>query len=223
MLDILKSLNILYAEDDLDLRDTISRSLSMMCNQVFLAKDGVEALEIYEKEVVHIVILDYVMPFMDGYEVSKEMRKKDKTLPIIISSGHSDKEKLLKAIELHLISYIEKPLSYEKLVKALKQAINSLEENNRLEVNLSENLFYNYINKTIKKNGEFIQLSKQEVTFLELLLTKRNTLFLKQSVEDIVFGVAVDTNTIRNMVYRLRKKLDSDIIATVKDLGYILR
>jgi DNA-binding response OmpR family regulator len=223
MTKTLSSLNILYAEDDIEIQNTIGKSLKLMCNNLYLAKDGLEALEIFHKQTVHIIIIDYVMPCLDGYGLSKEIRKTDKTIPIIISSGYSDKEKLLNAIELNLIKYIEKPLNYEKLSSALSLAIKSLEENNRLQTIINEELTYNYIDKIIIKNNDIIQLTKQEISLLELLLSRRNSLFMKESVEDIVFGEPVEANTMRNLVYRLRKKLGSDIILTVKDLGYIIK
>lgn len=224
MLDLLKNLNILYAEDDLELKESLNKTLTMLSNHVYLASTGIEAINIFQKETIHIVILDYVMPLMNGYEVAKELRKNDKHVPIIICSGYSDKEKLLNAIELNLIKYLEKPLSYDKLSQALIGAIKSLEDNNKLKIILNENIKYDYINKEILYiDGKTIQLTKQEVDFLELLLKKRNSLFTKDIVQDIVFGKNVESNTIRNMVYRLRKKLGEDIIVTVKDLGYLIK
>ncbi|QOG11710.1 response regulator transcription factor [Arcobacter sp. FWKO B] len=222
-LDILKKLNILYAEDDITIREYVGKTLSMMCNDVFFAKNGVEAINIFNTEVVHIIILDYVMPLMDGYEVAKKIRKIDKAIPIIMLSGHTDKEKLLKAIELNLITYIEKPLSYDKVLLALNNAIESLEDNNRLEIILTDNIKYNFINKIIVNKNNIIQLSKQESLFFELLIAKKNTLISKELIEDRVFFESVDTNTMRNMVYRLRKKIGEDIIVTVKDFGYLLK
>lgn len=224
MLDLLKNLNILYAEDDSELRDNLNKTLTMLSNRVFLARNGLEAIDIFQKETIHIIILDYVMPLMDGYEVAKELRKNDKHVPIIICSGYSDKEKLLNAIELNLIKYLEKPLSYDKLSQALTGAIKSLEDNNKLKVILNKNIKYDYINKEIlDTNGRIFQLTKHEVDFLELLLKKRSSLFTKDVVQEVVFGKNVESNTIRNMVYRLRKKIGEDIIITVKDLGYLIK
>ena len=73
------------------------------------------------------------------------------------------------------------------------------------------------------KNGEKITLTKNEVLFLELLLEKPNHLISKNIIENSVFKASVDENTLRNMVYRLRKKIDTDTIATIKDLGYIIK
>lgn len=220
---IFKSLNILYAEDDLVIRDSITRILGMFFNKVFVANDGNEALEIYKNNKIDILMLDYVMPNLDGYQTAKIIRDLNKKIPIIILSAYTDKEKLLNAIELNLIKYLEKPVLYDNLIEVFKNVIKSLNDNNLLLVLLSNNCYYSFINKNLLINNIEINLTKNEVLFLELLLDKPNQLVSKELVEEIVFKEAVDENTLRNMVYRLRKKLDEDIIVTIKDLGYLLK
>lgn len=222
-LTILKSLTVLYAEDDLVIQDSISRILKMFFKDVVIANDGKEAIENYNNKKIDILILDYVMPNLNGYETAKIVRKKDKKIPILITSAYTDKEKLLNAIELNLIKYIEKPILYHDLIKVFENIIKYMEENNLLQIKLDENIYYSFVDKNIIKNGEKITLTKNEVLFLELLLEKPNHLISKNIIENSVFKASVDENTLRNMVYRLRKKIDTDTIATIKDLGYIIK
>ncbi|MCT7523690.1 response regulator [Aliarcobacter cryaerophilus] len=222
-LTILKSLTVLYAEDDLVIQDSISRILKMFFKDVVIANDGKEAIENYNNKKIDILILDYVMPNLNGYETAKIVRKKDKKIPILITSAYTDKEKLLNAIELNLIKYIEKPILYNDLIKVFENIIKYMEENNLLQIKLDENIYYSFVDKNIIKNGEKITLTKNEVLFLELLLEKPNHLISKNIIENSVFKASVDENTLRNMVYRLRKKIDTDTIATIKDLGYIIK
>ncbi|WP_066166814.1 response regulator transcription factor [Aliarcobacter cryaerophilus] len=222
-LTILKSLTVLYAEDDLVIQDSISRILKMFFKDVVIANDGKEAIENYNNKKIDILILDYVMPNLNGYETAKIVRKKDKKIPILITSAYTDKEKLLNAIELNLIKYIEKPILYDDLIKVFENIIKYMEENNLLQIKLDENIYYSFVDKNIIKNGEKITLTKNEVLFLELLLEKPNHLISKNIIENSVFKASVDENTLRNMVYRLRKKIDTNTIATIKDLGYIIK
>ncbi|MGJ0299452.1 response regulator transcription factor [Aliarcobacter cryaerophilus] len=222
-LTILKSLTVLYAEDDLVIQDSISRILKMFFKDVVIANDGKEAIENYNNKKIDILILDYVMPNLNGYETAKIVREKDKKIPILITSAYTDKEKLLNAIELNLIKYIEKPILYDDLIKVFENIIKYMEENNLLQIKLDENIYYSFVDKNIIKNGEKITLTKNEVLFLELLLEKPNHLISKNIIENSVFKASVDENTLRNMVYRLRKKIDTDTIATIKDLGYIIK
>lgn len=220
---VFKSLSILYAEDDLVIRESISRILNMFFKNVFVASNGNEALELYQNNKIDVLMLDYVMPNLDGYQTAKLIREFDKKIPIIIASAYTDKEKLLNAIELNLIKYLEKPILYDDLISAFNSVILFLEENNLLLTRLNENTYYSFITKTIIKDEQKISLSKNEILFIELLLEKPNQLVSKENIENIVFKENVDENTLRNMVYRLRKKLDSEIIITIKDLGYLIK
>ncbi len=222
-ISIFKSLNVLYAEDDLIIQESITRILKLFFKEVFVANDGSEALEIYHNNQIDVIILDYVMPNFDGYQTAKLIRDLNKKIPIIITSAYTDKEKLLNAIELNLIKYIEKPILYEDLINVFGSVISSLEDNNMLLAKIDEFTYYSYVTKNIIKKDSEIVLTKNEVLFLELLLDKPNQLITKEIIENRVFKETVDENTLRNMVYRFRKKLDCDVIVTIKDLGYLLK
>jgi DNA-binding response OmpR family regulator len=185
-----------------------------------------EAIELYEKNNVHVVLLDYIMPFMTGYDVASKIRQNDTKIPIVIASSHTDKEKLLKSIPLKLTQFLEKPIMYKNLVETFELIIKQLLENNTLKISINDNLEYNYINKNVfkKDTNEEISLTKKEVTFLELILKRPNQLVNMPIIEEFVYGQAVESNTVRNMVYRLRKKLNLDDkrIVTIKELGYMI-
>ena len=223
-LGLLKNLTILYAEDDEVIRESITRVLERFFGTVLVANDGIEALDIYEKNPVNVLLLDYVMPVISGYDVAVKVREEDRNLPIIIASAYTDKEKLMNAIPLGLIEYIEKPILYEHLEKTFKTVIKILKENNCLDIKLNNRLNYNFINKVVTTSDDKeIQLTKKEYEFIELLLKKKNQIVNKSVIEQIVFEKVVEENTLRNMVYRLRKKLEcQNTIVTVKDIGYTI-
>jgi DNA-binding response OmpR family regulator len=221
---ILKNLNVLYAEDDEAIRTNTTKTLEIFFKNVFTASDGVEALEIYNNETVHILFLDYVMPCIDGYALAKEIRQSNPNIPIIICSGFSDKEKLHNAIELGVVRYIEKPLKYDELISSFESCIDTLKRENLLKIKITSTLVYDYINKVIEKNDETITLSKKEIKLLELFIKEKSKLVSKEMIIDEVFeNEDVEPNTVRNLVYRLRKIIDNDkVIASVKDFGYML-
>ena len=220
---VFKSLSILYAEDDLVIRESISRILNMFFKNVFVASNGNEALELYQNNKIDVLMLDYVMPNLDGYQTAKIIREFDKKIPIIIASAYTDKEKLLNAIELNLIKYLEKPILYDDLVKVFNSVVTHLEDNNLLFTKLTKDYYYFFTTKKIVTKEKEIILTKNEILFLELLLDKPNQLISKESIEENVFKESVDENTLRNLVYRLRKKMECDIIVTIKDLGYLIK
>lgn len=222
-MEILKNLNVLYAEDDELMRENISKTLSLFVGKVYKAENGKEALELFRCENIHIVILDFVMPFMDGYTVASEIRKIDSDIPIIIISSFTEKEKLLSMMRLNLISYLEKPLQLNDLTTSLKQSLERLEQKGKLNISLSKNIIYDYNFKRLIINNKEVILTKHEYQFLEILINKSSMLVMIREIEDSIYDGYVLSNTLRNMVYRLRKKINEDLIITVKDIGYILK
>lgn len=222
-LNILKSLNILFAEDDNLVRESITRILSVFFGKVYTAADGLQAIEIYEQNKIDVILLDFIMPNINGNMVAKQIRATNKKIPIILASAYTDKEKLLESISLNLVKFIEKPIMFEDLQAVLVDVLQILNENNMLLTPITSNLFYNFITKKMIHKNEEIQLSKNEVSFIELLLSKPNQFFSKEIIEAEVFEESVDENTLRNMVYRLRKRFDESFIITVKDFGYLLK
>lgn len=219
---ILKSLTLLYAEDNDEIREITLRTLKILFKEVYSAKDGVEALEIYNKSTVNVVLVDYVMPNIDGYELAMEIRKINKVIPIIIYSGFTDKVKLMNAIKLGALKYLEKPLKFDDFMCTLDEVSELLKKENLLQITITDNLFYNYVNKVLIHNDIKIPLSKKEITIIEFLLNKRSILSTQEELMREIFYGDSDINNLRNIIYRLKKKVDSNFIVTVKDLGYMI-
>jgi DNA-binding response OmpR family regulator len=222
ILTTLRNLNILYAEDDKTTRINTVKTLELLFNRVYSAKNGTEALELFDNDTIHIVLLDYKMPGKDGFEVAKAIRDIDAKTPIIIASAYSEKENELKTAGVNLIKYIEKPLQYDSLTVALEDSITSLQDNHKLLISLGQGCFYDYAQKQFFKDSTPVKLSNYEIKFLETLLKQRGRIVNKDEVFNKVFGYESRTNTLRNMVYRLRKKIGKDIIHTIKDIGYLV-
>lgn len=220
---ILSGLRILYAEDNEQLRDSISKTLNIIFKEVVIAKNGKEALECFSNNKFDIVLLDYIMPIANGNYVCNQIRKIDKNIPIIIASGYTEKEKLLEAIDLNIIKYIEKPIKFDVLQEAFIKSVYKLQEINRLHVDLGENVKYDYIRKIIIKPENLeVTLTRQEIQLLELFIKNKTYLLTKDVILEKIFQNYVEENTIRNLIYRLRKKLSPKTLEMVKDLGYIL-
>ncbi len=214
-------LTLLYVEDDDIQRENIAKTLQLYFKKVLIAKDGFEALKLLEEHRVQIFLLDYVMPNMSGYELAKTIRKTDHKTPIIIASAYSDKEKLLSAIEAGVIHYIEKPITQEKLLCAFEKAVNELLESDLIEVVFPEqNSRYDLCEQVFYKDDKKVKLSKNETQIFELLLKNKTSLVQKETIENEVFENQISDNALRNVIYRLRKKVGSELIETVPDLGF---
>ena len=116
MLKDLKSLNALLVEDEIEIQQTFHETLKYFFNDVYVLNNGLEALNFMKStNDVNVVFTDYEMPYMNGYELVKEIREFNKKIPITIISNHDDKEKLQKCMPLGLYGYLFKPLQYDKL------------------------------------------------------------------------------------------------------------
>lgn len=220
---ILKSLNLLYAEDNAQTRENITKTLSLFVNHVTSVKDGAEALEMFAKKPPHIVLLDYVMPMIDGNSVAQKIRESDSTIPIIMLTSHVEKEKLLSAIRTGVTEYLEKPIGFEELYAALMNAVQKLIDSGRFMTPLGDNITYNHIEKVLYMPTTCERLTKNEYQFLEILLSRPMSLISKEEIEEKLFKGDVEPNTLRNLVYRLRKKIPADVIVTIKDLGFMFK
>ncbi|XPV68644.1 MAG: response regulator transcription factor [Halarcobacter sp.] len=215
------NLRILYADNNLYIRNDITKILNMFFKEVIIARDGIEALEYFKKVKIDIVLADCIIPMVSGECFISEIRKIDKEIPIIITSSNFDKEKLIKAIDLQVIKYIEKPVNLDLLKEAISKSIDKLQLLNRLQVDLGDKVQYDYIRKVIiNPNNLEIKLTKQEISLLELFIKNKTNIVYKHMIIEDIFNSHVEENTIRNLIYRIRKKLSPKTIETVKDLGY---
>lgn len=219
---ILKTLTILYAEDDDATRENISKTLEMFVHSVIAVKNGAEALETFDKKPCQIVLLDYVMPLMDGNAAARAIREKNPHVPIVILSSHVEKEKLMNAIKTGVSDYLEKPIDFEMLLSTLLNCVQKIINTGKFKIRLSDNIEYDHIQKSLRTAQSCERLTKHEYLFLEMLLERPGSLVWKEEIEQRVFGGDVEPNALRNLVYRLRKKIPAEVITTVKDLGYIL-
>ncbi len=218
---ILKTLNVLYAEDNPITSENITKTLALFVNEVFVVKNGAEAVKMFEKKSVQIVILDYVMPILDGNYAAQLIRQKDSTVPILMLSSHVEKEKLINAIKTGVSDYLEKPVSFETLLGALMDAAQKIIDSGKLITRLCDGGSYNHVEKTIYTPDQCERLTKNEYQFLEMLLSRPRSLVSTEEIEEKIFAGEVDPNALRNLVYRLRKKTPFGIIITIKDIGYM--
>jgi len=128
-LEILKNLNILYVEDDKAIQELFSQILKDVFAQVTIASDGQEGLELFRKNdyKYDYVISDVRMPELDGLEMITEIRKIDAEIPCILTTGHGEFDYFIKANELGVYRYIQKPLDVNELFEAIFDCQKGLE------------------------------------------------------------------------------------------------
>jgi len=220
---ILKKSSILLAEDDESVRESFKRVLLLFVNHVYSAKDGEEALKLYEKHNPDIIITDIKMPKMNGLEFIKKIRESDHDTPVIVTSAYTDQDFLLESIKLSLVEYVVKPIKESDLDRLLKECVKALEKKSKTIIELSSTCMYDYDNKILTCNDKKIVLTHKEVELFEILLAHRGSLVTKYAIEDKLYIYEeAPPSALKNLVFKLRKKIGDDIIKTVNKLGYII-
>ena len=215
------NLSLLYVEDDPFILQNAIEFLNDLFLEVYGAKDGKEALDIYHEKKPDIIITDIDMPHLSGLELCKKIRKDDDTTPIIITTAFANQEYLLKAIELNLVKYLIKPIQEDDLLEALKSATHKLDKKEKSIITLADNLYFDTFNYTLKSDDELIKLSSNEIAFLELLLKNKHRIVSYKEIENFVWdGEYMSEDALKSLVKSLRKKTTKELIQNHSKIGY---
>lgn len=224
MKNILKYLTVLYLEDDDEVRENISNSISNIVKKVYSASNVKEALEIYEKIKPDIIITDIDMNGVNGLDFIKDIREEDSQIPVVVLTAYKTEKFLMQAVSLHLESYMIKPISYGALKEALFSCSQKLIERNRFEITFLNGSKYNlYTNVFTNCNDEVEKLQNKERLLLESLIEHKNELVFYNTIEENVWeGDILNKGTLKVLVGKLRQKTGKNSILNENEQGYRL-
>lgn len=220
MLSKLSKYKVLYAEDDEGVRKNVSEMLSLMFSEVVLAKDGMQAYELFQARHFDLIITDIKMPHLSGIELAKKVRKENKNVEIIVISAHTEVDYMLEAVELGLIRYIVKPITETKLIDALEKFLATQEDENQHII--EEGWTYDSLEKVIFNENEKFELTKKEAKFLEMLLKKKSVLSYEEIETSLWGDEYMSLNALRLMIKNFRKKLPQGALKNIQGFGYKL-
>ena len=217
---ILKNLTVLLVEDDSDSKKIMHDVLSDNFEKVFTAQNGDEGLKKFKKYNPNMVITDAFMPISDGLDMTRYIKEISKDTPIIVLSAHSEKETLLKAIDVGVDKYLIKPIMVDDLLNTLENvAKNKIETSSIIQV--ANGYSFNKIKRVLIRDGVEISLTKKELAFISLLIKRLGTLVLHDEIKSVVWvGESVTEAAIRTFVKRVRDKVGNNFIKNVPGLGY---
>lgn len=223
--------HILLVEDDEAIREMVENFLLLEGFGVTTAKNGEEALQYCLNHPFDLVILDIMIPKLNGLEVLKIIREQAALPIIIMSAKDSDVDKAL-GLGLGADDYIAKPFSMLEFSARVKAVIRratkySNQMDNKQDLVVIDNLTINMINFSVDKNGQEVKLTSKEFAILKLLVTNRQRVFTKEQIyqtiwKDTYYG---DENIINVHIRRLREKIEDDpsnphYIKTLWGIGY---
>ena len=220
MSEILQKLTILIVEDENEIRKLMEEVMKSVFFEVYSAKNGDEGIKKFKKFAPDLIVTDIAMPIMDGLDMAKMINEISPTTPIIALSAFSDKEKLLKAIEVGVDKYILKPVDMDELLLAIENIARSKFTNMNI-IKITAELQYNPASKQLLCNNQEILLTKKEFSFIALLINKMGNLVLLDEIKKNVWSdESVNDTAIRTFVKRVRDKIGQDVIKNIPGLGY---
>lgn len=220
-------IRILIVDDEPDIIEFVSFNLKQEGFQVFGATDGSIAIEKAKTILPHLIILDVMMPKLDGIETCSELRKIDelkKTIIVFLSVRNEDFT-LIAGYEAGADDYITKPIKPRLLVTKIKTLLKRLsqdEEPESTNIIITDEFAIDKEKRMVTKNNVLIDLTKREFEILLLLVSRPNRVFTREEIYQKIWGqdVVVGDRTIDVHIRHLREKLTTEKIKTLVGVGY---
>lgn len=220
---------VLGADDEVEILDSLELFLNKEGIRLIKADNGISALELFNSENPHMVMLDVMMPGMDGFTVLRKIREKSHVPAIMITAKSEDYDKIL-GLELGADDYISKPFNPMEVVARIKAQLRrnyDYYEVASTKVYRAFGIELDTEAMSVKRDGELVQLTGTEYKILELLMSNAGRIYTKKQIFEYAWEdeYIADDSTIMVHISNLRNKLkrvddDTVIIKTVKGLGY---
>lgn len=214
-------MKILIVDDELLIREVIKEYCLQEGYLVFEADDGQKAIDIVSKEEMDCIILDVMMPHLDGFSACKEI-KKIKDIPIIILSARSQEFDKLYGFDLGIDDYVVKPFSPKELIARIKAVLNRSKKVE--DVYCYEDLMIDFKSRFVTIEGKEIFLTPKQYELLHYFIKNKNTALSREQILNQVWGYDFygDDRTIDSHIKILRNSLGKyrDLIVTVRGMGY---
>ena len=216
--------NVLVVEDDKNLKKLMVTYLKKNNYTTFEARNGIQALDIIDKQYIDLVISDIMMPEMDGYELLNELRIANYEIPIMLITAKSDISDKKQGFILGADDYMVKPIDLEEMVLRVSVLLKRAKSANKRKIILRD-LIIDYDQLSVVKHDKVYNLAQKEFYLLYKLVSTPNTIFTRQELIEEIWGLESESEyrTVDVHIKRLREKLkelNELEIVTVRGLGY---
>lgn len=215
---------ILVVDDDKNTRYFLKEALELDHYIVFTARNGEEALDVYEKEYIDLAIVDIMMPGMDGYELTRQLRLINEDLLVLMISAKQLPEDRKKGFLVGIDDYMSKPIDAEELLLHVKALLHRGRSASERKLVIGD-VTLDYDSLTVTRNGQTQELPQKEFLLLYKLLSSPDKIFTKIQLMDEIWGPGCDTGveTVTVHIGRLRKRFEEwneFRIDNIRGLGY---
>ena len=221
-------MRILVVEDEKDLNNIITKHLKKNNFSVDSVFNGEEALEYLDYGTYDLIVLDIMLPKVNGYEVVKKLRESKNETAVLMLTARDSIEDKIKGLDLGADDYLIKPFDFGELLARIRALVRRKYGNtsNTLEI---DDLCIDIAKKTVVRGGKNIELTGKEYEVLEYLIQNKGHVLSRDKIRDSVwdYGYEGESNIIDVLIKNIRKKIDignsKQLIHTKRGLGYVLK
>jgi two-component system, OmpR family, alkaline phosphatase synthesis response regulator PhoP len=220
---------ILIVDDEENILELIKFNLEKNGYKVITAANGIDGFKLAKLEVPQLILLDLMLPGMDGYDVCKEIRKDNSisTIPIIMLTAKGDELDKILGLELGADDYMTKPFSVRELLARIKAVLRRTNEQFTENTYRFGNVIIDFHKHEVLKNNDKVELTLKEFEFLELLIKNKGRVLTRDFLMDRIWGYEYsgETRTVDVHIRHLRQKIEDDdkcpkFIETLRGIGY---
>ena len=221
-------MRILLIEDEVKLSSFIKRGLVAERYAVDVAKDGRSGLELAETYQYDLIVLDLMLPGMDGGEVLRRVRKRNSSVPVLILSARGSVDDKVSHLETGADDYLTKPFAFAELLVRIKALMRRGPVNRASTIRIN-NLELDRLSQQVKRDGHRIDLTSKEYALLEYLMSNAGRVLSRNMIIEHVWDQTFDgiTNIVDVYIRHLRSKVDDGhepkLLHTVRGVGYTIR
>ena len=223
-------MRILVIEDEKNLNDIIVKRLKVEHYGVDACYDGAEGLDYILATEYDAIILDVMLPKINGFEILKKIRDKKIKTPVLLLTAKDSVEDKVRGLDLGADDYLLKPFAFDELLARirvlLRKASNTETANNIFSI---ANLSVDVTSRTVKRDDKSLKLSTREFTILEYMIRNKGKILSRDTIEQHIWNYDYEggTNVIDVYIRYLRKKIDDGyepkLIHTIRGIGYVLK
>jgi DNA-binding response OmpR family regulator len=220
-------MRILVIEDEIKLANAIKRALEIKKYAVDVCTDGISGFDMAVGEDFDLILLDVMLPGMDGMTVCKKMREEGKTTPILMLTAKGQINDKVTGLDIGADDYMVKPFSFEELFARIRALIRRPKHVTQTVLKIKD-ITLNSTSYTVKRNTTPIQLSTKEFAILEYLMRFKNTVVSRDQLVNHVWNYDADVlpNVVEVHIKHLRDKIDAPflekVIQTIRGRGYMI-